>query len=288
MSAFKELLKTDRRFLIGFFIIVTVIILAFMSFFSPYKPDERHVLPKDQSPSLQHPLGTSSLGQDIFWLLTFAIKNSLIIGLLAVFFSRIGAIAIGLLSGYIGGNTDKVLTTLADSFIVLPRLPILILLSFAFRSNLNFLTMAFLLAFLDWAWPSKRYRSQILSLKEMEFTTTAIFSGRRTLGVILKEHIPFLIPYIMADFISGFLWAIGMEITLSVLGLSNLDTPTIGTMIYWANYYQAMLKGTWWWIGPPVIALIITVIGFYLLSVSIGNFLDPRTRIQRIGRWRTE
>lgn len=287
MAVFKELLRTDRRFLVGFLIILIVTALALVSFFSPYKPDERHVLPRDRVPSLQHLLGTNSLGQDIFWLLTFAIKNSLIIGLLAVFFSRIGATTVGLLSGYIGGNTDKVLTTLVDSFIVLPRLPILILLSFALRANLNFLTMAFLLAFLDWAWPSKRYRAQILSLKEMEFTTTAVFSGRRTSGIIIKEHIPFLIPYIMADFISGFLWAIGMEITLSVLGLSNLDTPTIGTMIYWANYYQAMLKGTWWWIGPPIIVLIATVISFYLLSVSIGNFLDPRTRIQRI-RWRTE
>jgi peptide/nickel transport system permease protein len=287
MSAFKDLLRSDRRFLVGFFIIVIVVILAFISFLSPYKPDERQVLPRDRQPSFQHLLGTNSLGQDIFWLLTFAIKNSLIIGLLAVFFSRIGATTIGLLSGYIGGTTDKVLSTLADSFIVLPRLPILILLSFVLRTNLNFLSIAFLLAFLDWAWPSKRYRSQILSLKEMEFTTTAVFSGRRTFGIILKEHIPFLIPYIMADFISGFLWAIGMEITLSVLGLSNLDTPTIGTMIYWANYYQAMLKGTWWWIGPPIIALITTVIGFYLLSVSISDFLDPRTRLQRI-RWRAE
>lgn len=142
--------------------------------------------------------------------------------------------------------------------------------------------IALLLALLDWAWPSKRYRSQVLSLREREFTETALFSGMKTFSIVSREHLPFLVPFIMADIISGFLWAMGMEITLSVLGLTSLSVPTIGTMIYWANYYQAILRGTWWWIGPPIVVSIATVIALYLLSVSISEFLDPRTRLQRI------
>ena len=71
-----------------------------------------------------------------------------------------------------------------------------------------------LLGLLDWAWPSKRYRSQILTLREEEFTQTAIFSGMGTLKIILREHLPFLIPFALADMVSGFLFAIGMEITI--------------------------------------------------------------------------
>jgi len=282
LTILKDLIKYDKRFRTGFTIILIVISLALLSFFSPFDPTARRVVPRNLTPSLQYPLGTNALGQDIFWKLTYAVRNSLMIGAIAAFLSRIIATADGLLSGYLGGATDRVLSTITDSFIVIPRLPLLILLSFVLREKMSILTLAFILAALDWAWPSKRYRAQVLSLKEREFTHTAVFSGMSTFRVILKEHFPFLIPYLMADFISGFLWAIAMEITLSVLGLSALSTPTIGTMIYWANYHQAMLQGTWWWISPPIIAAIFTVVAFYMLSASASEYLDPRTRLQRI------
>lgn len=282
IKAIKDLLKYDRSFLFGFILLMFILFISVLSFFSPYNPQERYVVSRDRPPSFKHILGTNSLGQDVFWYLTFATRNSLIIGLLAVILGRFVAIIIGLLSGYLGGYFDNFITTITDSFIVLPRLPILILLSFIIKGKMNFISMAVLIAFFDWAWPSKRYRSQILSLKELEFTNTARFSGRNTIQIIFKEHIPFLVPYILADSISGFLFAIGMEITLSVLGLTNLDIPTIGTSIFWANYYQSMLNGTWWWISSPIVILIITVLSFYLLSVSIGTYLDPRVRLQKL------
>jgi peptide/nickel transport system permease protein len=282
MSVFRDLLKHDSRFLIGFIILTLVLVLAFLSFFSPYEPEKRRVVKRNQPASVQHPLGGNALGQDIFWKLTYAIRNSLLLGVLAALFSRIIAMANGLISGYVGGRTDRILSTLTDSFIVVPRLPILILLSFALKTEISLFSIGLMLAVLDWAWPSKRYRAQVLSLRERGFTYTSVFSGSNIFQVVLKEHFPFLIPYMMADFISGFLWAIAMEITLSVLGLSALTTPTIGTMIYWANYYQALLRGTWRWIVPPIFASILTVISFYLISISMSEFLDPRTRLQRI------
>ena len=278
----RDLIKCDKRFSVGLFVILIVISLVILSFFSPYGPTVRRVVSRNLLPSFKHPLGTNSLGQDIFWKLTYAIRNSLILGVLAALISRIIATANGLLSGYIGGTRDRILSTITDSFVVIPRLPILILLSFLLREKMSILTLAITLAALDWAWPSKRYRAQVLSLREREFTYTAVFSGMNTFKVVFKEHFPFLIPYMMADFISGFLWAIAMEITLSILGLSALATPTIGTMIYWANYHQAMLRGIWWWISPPIIAGILTVVAFYMLSASISEYLDPRTRLQRI------
>jgi peptide/nickel transport system permease protein len=282
MTVFKDLLKHDTRFLIGFVILSLVVLLALLSCFSPYQPEKRRVVKRNLPASWQHPLGGNAIGQDIFWKLTYATRNSLLLGVLAALFSRMIAMTNGLISGYIGGRADRILSTLTDSFIVIPRLPILILLSFALKGNMSLLTIGIMLAVLDWAWPSKRYRAQVLSLRERGFTYTAVFSGSNIFQVVLKEHFPFLIPYMMADFISGFLWAIAMEITLSVLGLSALTTPTIGTMIYWANYYQALLKGTWRWILPPIFASIFTVISFYLLSVSMSEYLDPRTRLQRI------
>ena len=76
-------------------------------------------------------------------------------------------------------------------------------------------------------------------------------------------------------------WAMGMEITLAFLGLSNLEIPTLGTMLHWAVRYQAMLLGYWWWIATPVLAIIFLFVALYLLSVSISEYLDPRVRVER-------
>ena len=75
-----------------------------------------------------------------------------------------------------------------------------------------------------------------------------------------------------------------MEITLAILGVSNLDIPTLGTMLQWSINYQALLLGYWWWVLTPVITSIFLFIALYLISVSISEYLDPRMRIQRIGQ----
>jgi peptide/nickel transport system permease protein len=142
--------------------------------------------------------------------------------------------------------------------------------------------LAVLLGILDWAWPSKRYRAQVLTLREEEFTNTAVFAGMGTFRIILREHLPFLIPFLLADAVSGFLFAIGMEVTLSVLGLSDLGSPTIGTMIYWAGYYQALLARRFWWLGAPIVTSVLLVVGMYLVSVALGTYLDPRTRLKQL------
>jgi peptide/nickel transport system permease protein len=282
MTVVRDLFKYSASFRVGAILLAIMLLVAGLSFFSPYAPDDRRVVPKDKPPSAQYILGTTSLGQDVFWQLTFTVRNSLIIAGLAVVIGRSIALVMGTVSGYLGGTPDRVLSGFADAFIVIPRLPLLLLISYILKDKLNLVSMGILLGLLDWAWPSKRYRAQILTLREEEFTQTAVFSGTSTLKVILREHFPFLIPFTLADAVSGFLWAIGMEITLSILGVSDLATPTIGTMIYWANYYQAMLARKFWWLAAPIIASILIVIAFYLISISLSEYLDPRTRLKRM------
>ena len=283
MKIIIELFKFHLAFRIGITILIGILLLVLLSFVSPYEASERRVTPKNLAPSLEHLLGTTALGQDVFWLLTFSIRNSLIIAGLAVLIGRSMAVLIGSLSGYLGGVIDRVLQSIVDSFIVIPRLPLLILISVIIKGGLGVWGLAILLGFLDIFWPSKRYRSQILTLREREFTHTAVFSGMNTFSVILKEHFPFFIPYLLADAVSGFLWAIGMEITLAILGLCDLTRPTIGTMIYWGNYYQALLSQRIWVLAAPVISSIFIVVAFYLISESLSEYLDPRTRLKRLG-----
>jgi peptide/nickel transport system permease protein len=259
-----------------------VLVLLLLSFFSPYPPDKRRVVPRNEPPSTEHVMGTNSQGQDVFWMLTFAIRNSLLVAGLAVGIGRGIGVFLGLISGYLGGTWDRILSGIVDSFIVIPRLPLLILIAAMVRGQMTIVGLGVLLGLLDWAFPSKRYRSQILSLKERDFTQTAIFSGMRTFKIVVQEHLPFIIPFLLADIVSGFLFAIGMEVTLAIFGLADMNSQTIGTMIYWGNYYQALLTNKIWVLAAPIGASIIVVVGFYLVSVGLTTYLDPRTRLARL------
>jgi peptide/nickel transport system permease protein len=215
-------------------------------------------------------------------MLTFAVRNTLIVAGIAVIIGRSIGVFLGMISGYVGGTFDRVASSVVDSFIVIPRLPLVILIASILRGQMSLLGLAVLLGLLDWAYPSKRYRAQILSLREREFTYTGIFAGMNTLKIVAQEHLPFLIPFLLADVVSGFLFAIGFEVTLAVLGLSDLDSQSIGTMIYWGNYYQALLTNRTWVLIAPIAASIVIVIGFYLVSIGMSSYLDPRTRLARL------
>jgi peptide/nickel transport system permease protein len=90
-------------------------------------------------------------------------------------------------------------------------------------------------------------------------------------------------PLIFSTMINNMSWAIGLEITLAFIGLSNLNIPTLGTMLNWALFYHSILLGRWWWILTPVVLSLFMFIALYWLSVSISEYIDPRTRIQRVG-----
>jgi len=279
----RDLFK-DYRFAFGFSVLGILVVLAALSAFSPYDPTISLQTLMDLRPSWTHLLGTNSRGQDVFWQATFAIRNSLIISVIAATFSRVIAILVGFVAGYRGRILDRVLMSITDSFLVIPLFLILVMLSLLLRESMNLVTLGLLLGIFGWAWDARVFRSEILSLRERGFTYTAVLSGTKTLKIVLKEYLPFVMPLIFSTLINNMWWSIGTEITLAILGLTNLDIPTLGTMIHWALDYQSMLLGLWWWVLTPVFMAIFLLVALYLLSVSISEYLDPRTRVQRVGK----
>lgn len=283
LTVLRELLKHDGRFRIAFVFLLVIVIMALLSLVSPYAPGRTFLVPADVPPSLEYPFGTNSRGQDIFWWMAFAVRNSLLLGLVTAVVSRIIAILVGLTAGYRGGLIDRALMSINDSFVVMPVLPILILLSFLLQGRLSLLSLAILLGLFGWPWDARLIRAQVLSLKERSFTRTAVYSGAGAFRITMNEHLPFVLPIVFATTINNMLWSIGMEVTLSVLGLSDVTVPTIGTTIFWANQHQALVAGIWWWLGAPVLVAIILFLGLYLLFSSVNEYIDPRTRLRRIG-----
>jgi peptide/nickel transport system permease protein len=281
-SVFKDLFQ-DYRFRFSFVILCVLFFYAGLSFFCPYDITLWGEVPRDMPPSREYLLGTDSRGIDIFWTASFAVKNSLTIAIVAALVSRLIAVPVAMLAGYKGGTLDRVLMFVSDCFLVIPLFMLIVLLAVLLRGSLTLFTLGILLGCFGWAWDARVIRSEILSLRERGFTQTAVLSGTGTMPLVLKEYTPFVMPLIFASIINTMAWAIGLEITLAIIGLTNLEIPTLGTMIYWALNYQAILLGYWWWMLTPVVISIFLFIALYWTSVSISEYLDPRSRIQRVG-----
>jgi peptide/nickel transport system permease protein len=282
MKTLRDLFR-DYRFVLSFIVLLIIVILALLSIFSPYDPTLWNVVPRDMRPSAEYWLGTDSNGQDIFWQATFAIRNSLIISLIAGLVSRVIAILVGMIAGYTGGATDRILMFISDSLLVIPLFLVFVLLAMMVREHMNLVILGLMLSIFGWAWDARLIRSVILSLREREFTKTAILSGTGTVKLVLNEYMPFAMPLIFSTLINNIGFAIGLEITLAIIGLVDLMTPTLGTMLNWALFYQSTFLGRWWWVLTPVVLSVFLFIALYWLSVSISEYLDPRTRIQRVG-----
>jgi len=282
MKTLRELFR-DSRFSLGAAVLFVLVVLALLSFFSPYDPTEWRVVLRDMPPSWEHLLGTNSMGQDVFWRITFAARNSLIVAVFGAATSRVIAVTVGLVAGYSGGIVDRVLMFISDGFMVIPLFLILVLLAMLIREHMNLVNMALLFGIVGWPWDTRLIRSQILSLREREFTYTAILSGTPTRRLIFNEYIPFIIPLVLATFINHMAFVVGMEMTLALIGLTDLTIPTLGAMLKWALSYEAILLGLWWWLLTPIVVAVALFVALYLVSVSISEYLDPRARIQRVG-----
>jgi peptide/nickel transport system permease protein len=279
----RDLLWYNLEFRIGALLVGTVLVLSLLAGFSPYPPQDVYVVPPDVPPSAAYWFGTTSRGQDVFWQLTFALRNTLLFGFTVALISRALALVIGLLSGYKGGWIDRLLMSVNDTFIVIPLLPILVLFYFVMRDGMSWMMLALIMASLGWAYDARLIRSVAISLKRREFTQSSVFSGMSTREILVQEHLPYVMPIVFSTTMNNMVWSIGLEVTLAVLGFTDINTPTIGGMIYWANQHTAMVAGVWWWIVFPTAAIVMTFIGLFLLAVSMNEYIDPRSRLRRIG-----
>ncbi|MEM1574257.1 MAG: ABC transporter permease [Candidatus Methanomethylicaceae archaeon] len=279
-------LKSFKLFTFGITILLIFLVLGFIiSPLAPVDPRRWGRVPKDLPPSLKYPFGTTTLGQDLFWLITRAIKNSLILSFVTASISVVIAMIIGFLSGHFSNTLlGNIINLINDSFSVIPGLPVLLIFSFAFREKLNIILIGLILCIFGWAWPAKQLRSIILDLKERTHVYTALSSGLSIPKIFLREYSPYILPWIMMQFLGLMNWSIGMETTLGSFGLSTMEEATIGSTIFWVLQYQALLRGIWWWFTIPIITVALLILSIYFISISLGEYLNPQLRIKRIQR----
>ena len=266
------------RFKIGFIAVAILLILAFIVTLFYTGPDitQFNTFKKDLKPSWEHPLGTTSLGQDTFWMLLLSLKHSIQIGLMVAAIGGVVGVMYGLIAGFVGGGVDRVMMTVADTFIVIPSLPILILMTALLSGSMSIVPMALTLSMFAWAHPSRTVRSMTLTLKERDFISTARFSGESMVQIVTTEILPHMLTWTLSNFMNAVLVAIGQESSLAVLGLSSSTLPTLGNMIQWARNRNAIMAGRWFWIGSPIVTTIVLFVSLFMLITGYNDYISKK------------
>ena len=276
-AGYHRRLGLNVRLRLGLVILAVFVIGSFtLPLFTDVDPSVQGTYMKNLPPSREHPLGTNSQGQDIFWYLVFSVRNSLLLGISVAICVTIIATLVGLSAGYVGGWYERSVMLVTDSFITIPVFPILIVLGALVRGRTNFGLVALLLIIFGWAWGARTVRSMALSIREREFINMARFSGANTLSIILREVFPYVYAFMVVGFINTILFAINTEAALAVIGLSKVEVPTLGSMIFWALNYNAMFTGQYAWILAPVVATVLLFLGLFLTSTGYNELYAAR------------
>lgn len=251
-----------------------------LPFFAPVDPSLQASYMRGLPVSGIHWLGTNALGQDIFWFLVFAIRNSLALGIVVAIGVICISTAVGLSASYIGGRFERGVMLIVDTFITIPLLPILIILGALIRGNTSFFTVGLIIIVFGWAWDARTVRSMALSLREREFINMARFSGANTFDIIVREIFPYVSAYMVVGFINTVLFAINTEATLAVIGLSKVEVPTLGSIIFWALNYNALFTGQYVWLIAPIVATITLFLGLFLTSTGFNAAFANKRGVQ--------
>jgi len=265
---------------VGVLLLVALTATAvFAPLLSPHDP-EATVGDPFARPNRVHPLGTNDIGQDILSELIYGARISLTIGFLAASIAVGIGTAVGVASGFLGGWVDATLMRAVDLVLVIPFLPLMILL--AAYLGPSFWNIIIVIGILVWARPARVIRSQVLSVKSLDYVEAALAMGSLPLRVMLRHILPAVLPLALAQFILAASNAILIEASLSFLGLGDPTAKSWGSVLYYAQVRNAFLSGAWlWWVIPPGLLITAATLGFAFTGFALEELLNPRMRGRR-------
>jgi peptide/nickel transport system permease protein len=239
-------------------------------------------------PSASHWLGTTALQQDVWSQLLVSGRSTVLVAFLAGLVATALSVLIGVTAGYLGGLADDLLSMLANIFLVMPALPLLIIMfGFLGPSAANDdLVIGLIIAVTGWAWGARVLRAQALSLRRRDYVDSARIIGESRWRIIGTEILPNLTPVVASSFLFTVLYGVGTYTALAFLGLVNPDNWSFGSMLFYAQLANAETSGYWWWFVPPGLAVALLGTSLALLNFGIDEFINPRLRAAGLTRQR--
>ena len=269
-----------RSALVGGVLVGSIALAAVLApWLAPYDPSAQAIVRRLRPPiwaagTLEHVLGTDSLGRDVLSRLLFGARVSLLVGLSAVAVQGAVGTVLGLTAGYFKGRVDLLIMRLADLQLSIPPLVLAIGVIAVLGSSLT--NIILILGLTGWPYYGRLVRSEVLSIRERDFVLAARAVGASD-STILWRHV---FPNVTTSLTVAATFAVPLmiiaEASLSFLGLGvPPSVPTWGSMVADGRDFL----GTAWWIATlPGIAILLTVLGINLFGDGLRDALDPRTR----------
>ncbi|MGD9958964.1 ABC transporter permease [Nocardioides sp.] len=229
-----------------------------------------------EPPSSQYWLGTDDNGRSVLTLLIWGSRISLFVGLSATLISMVIGTLIGLTSGFFSGWAGALLFRLTEWFLIIPFLPLAIVLASVLGPSLW--NISFVIGVTSWPGTALLIRSQTLSIRERAYLERAKVLGAGRWHQIRKHILPNVMPMIFANTTLTVAIAILSETTLSFLGLGDPSRISWGTMLDDAYTVGAITTGSWWFLIPPGVCVVLVVLAFTMIGQALEEVLNPRLK----------
>ena len=276
LHSLKKMFKSNYLFTFGVIICLFWIIMAIIApFVAPYDPVVQDLTLRLKAPSAAHIFGTDNFGRDIFSIVIYGGRYSLLAGCLTVVIAGCIGTIYGAIAGYVGGAMDNVMMRLSEMILSFPSLILAMIINAVMGSNL-FNTM-FALVIVAWPSYARVMRSVVLSVRENEYVTASEALGASRIRILLKEIIPNSITSVLIMATTDIGNQILMFSTLSFLGLGSAPpTPEWGMMV--SDGVQYFNK--FWVAGFPGLAIFTMAVGANFIGDGLRDLLDPKLRKQ--------
>ena len=230
-----------------------------------------------QPPSADHLLGTDDAGVDVFSLILKGARVSLLVGVVSALVAMaIGGI-VGVLTGYFGGRLDSILMRVADYFLVIPDVPLMVVMAALFGRSLR--NIVLIIALIYWASTARLIRAQTRSIRERMFVRRARSMGASHSRILLTHVVPQIVPLLLANSVLQIALGIYAETFVTFLGLGDPSAISWGSILQDAFSSSAQTNGAWWAIVPPGLCVTLVVVGFTLVGQALEEELNPRLRV---------
>ena len=266
----------NKTFCIGFFIFISVLLIAiFADIIAPYTYDEMEIINKLTNPNQQHLFGTDRYGRDVFSRVVHGSRIALKVGLIVVIIESFIGISLGLLAGYYGGITNRIILFITDLTWSMP--PIILALAIITMLGPSLNNVVISIAVVSWAQFTRIVRAKTQSLKNMPFIEAARAFGENDFNIILRYILPNVMPSIIVITTLALPSAILLTSSLGFLGLgAQPPLPDWGVIL--SNGIPFIRKAPWITIFPGL-AIAYTVLGFNLIGEGLRDILDPKLKI---------
>lgn len=261
---------------VGLLLVLFYLVVAVLGFagITPYPPNEQHPLSRLQAPSPQFSMGTDLFGRDVASRVMEGGANSLRVAVVSVALSGVAGIALGVISGFVGGALDNLIMRVMDVFFAFPTLLLALVVVTVLGPGLNNAILAIAIVYTPIF--ARVARGPVLAVKEMEFVTAARCLGVRAPGLLLRHVLPNILAPLIVQISLALSWSLLTEAGLSFLGLgAQPPDASWGVML---DESRGISERAPWLMIYPGIAMMLAVLGFNLLGDGLRDVLDPRMR----------